>query len=672
MSNGLDGKSFIKISELAPSPGAEFSVSDEFVFVQNGTTLKLSGQNIADSVTAIGNLASKGYVDTLVDGILGGAPGTLDTLNELALALNDEANFASTITGLINSKLNSTDFGLRFWDELTSVNTYNIAEGSNLYFTEQRVRDVLDSMPPPPPPDRLINGEHEVVLGPDGTLALSMGSNIYNNGSALRIDANRNIQLSAYHNGIPSTWTLGTNGTLALPNSTIISSVDIGLSFFNPSNGPGGYSVDTNSLTVGIPNPAWAEAIALNPGAYHIDFNGGPTGVAIGGISGPTPSNTNVYTLTGAWPSNSTGFPITIASNDHASNITKITSDNGAQIATTGGTWTFGADGALTVPGGGTIWSIGTGTVGLTANIADPSDSYLGLASGAPTLAGSNGVEIGAGNKAWNFDSTGVLSIPPGGDIKRNGVSMLDGGGTDLTGYATESYVTTAISNLVGSAPGVLDTLQEIAQSIGNDPTFYGDIFYAINQKIAKTSIDDVTLKFDGNGKLYATGVGVAGYTLPTATTSTLGGVKVDGTTITISNGVISSSAVPTLSSRTPGTVTSISLAVGGHDNYNITGYKGYALMSIQTSAAAWVTVYSSIAARLADASRAISTDPTPGSGVLAEVITTGATTQLFTPAIIGFSSEATPTTNIPIKIYNSGVVPAAITVTLTLLKLEM
>lgn len=669
MSGLLNGKVFVKISELPPT--TDFSSADEFALVHNDITVKITGQSITDSVTAIGNLVSKGYVDTLVDGILGGAPGTLDTLNELALALNDDANFASTVTGLINSKLNSTDFGLRFWDELTSVNTYHIVEGSNLYFTEQRVRDVLDSMPPPPPPDRLINGEHEVVLGPDGTLALSMGSNIYNNGSALRIDANRNIQLSAYHNGIPSTWTFGTNGTLALPNSAIISSVDIGLSFFNPSNGPGGYSVDTNSLTVGIPNPAWAEAIALNPGAYHIDFNGGPTGVAIGGISGPTPSNTNVYTLTGAWPSNSTGFPITIASNDHASNITKITSDNGAQIATTGGTWTFGADGALTVPGGGTIWSIGTGTVGLTANIADPSDSYLGLASGAPTLAGSSGVEIGAGNKAWNFDAEGVLSIPTEGDIKRNGVSVL-GGGTDLTGYATESYVTTAILNLIGGAPGALDTLQEIALAIGNDFSFYGDVFYAINQKIAKTSIDDVTLKFDGDGKLYATGVGIGGYTLPTATTSTLGGVKVDGTTITISNGVISSSAVPTLSSRTPGTVTSISLAVGGNDNYNITGYKGYALMSIQTSAAAWVTVYSSIAARLADANRAISTDPTPGSGVLAEVITTGATTQLFTPAIIGFSSEATPTTNIPIKIYNSGVVPAAITVTLTLLKLEM
>ena len=38
--------------------------------------------------------------------------------------------------------------------------------------------------------------------------------------------------------------------------------------------------------------------------------------------------------------------------------------------------------------------------------------------------------------------------------------------------------------------------------------------------------------------------IGAAAYTLPTASTSTLGGVKVDGSTITIAGGVISSTAV--------------------------------------------------------------------------------------------------------------------------------
>jgi hypothetical protein len=37
----------------------------------------------------------------------------------------------------------------------------------------------------------------------------------------------------------------------------------------------------------------------------------------------------------------------------------------------------------------------------------------------------------------------------------------------------------------------------------------------------------------------------------------------------------------------------------------------------------------------------------------------------------MGFSSEDIPTTDIPVKIYNNSAVTAAITVTLTLLKLE-
>ena len=37
------------------------------------------------------------YVDTALSNILDGAPGVLDTLNELAAAIGDDANFATTI-----------------------------------------------------------------------------------------------------------------------------------------------------------------------------------------------------------------------------------------------------------------------------------------------------------------------------------------------------------------------------------------------------------------------------------------------------------------------------------------------------------------------------------------------------------------------------------------------
>jgi hypothetical protein len=102
-----------------------------------------------------------------------------------------------------------------------------------------------------------------------------------------------------------------------------------------------------------------------------------------------------------------------------------------------------------------------------------------------------------------------------------------------------------------------------------------------------------------------------------------------------------------------------------------ITGAKSYMLMSIQTSAAAWVTVYTSTATRTSDASRSSNTDPLPGSGVIAEVITGAATTQKITPGLLGFNDEATPTSDIYLKVENQSGSAAAITVTLSLLVLE-
>ena len=56
--------------------------------------------------------ASTAFVHAHVNALVDSAPGTLNTLNELAAALNDQANFGSTITTAVNAKapLASPDF----------------------------------------------------------------------------------------------------------------------------------------------------------------------------------------------------------------------------------------------------------------------------------------------------------------------------------------------------------------------------------------------------------------------------------------------------------------------------------------------------------------------------------------------------------------------------------
>ena len=47
-------------------------------------------------------------ISAAIDGVVDGAPGLLDTLNELAAAINDDANYTTTITTALATKANST------------------------------------------------------------------------------------------------------------------------------------------------------------------------------------------------------------------------------------------------------------------------------------------------------------------------------------------------------------------------------------------------------------------------------------------------------------------------------------------------------------------------------------------------------------------------------------
>ena len=111
------------------------------------------------------------------------------------------------------------------------------------------------------------------------------------------------------------------------------------------------------------------------------------------------------------------------------------------------------------------------------------------------------------------------------------------------------------------------------------------------------------------------------------------------------------------------------SIAANGIANISMTTPKTYALLSIETSHAAWVTLYSDAASRTADSSRNETTDPVAGSGVLAEVITSGSTTQLITPASVCFNSAGANTTYL--KIVNKSGGTANVQVTLTYVSLE-
>ena len=106
--------------------------------------------------------------------------------------------------------------------------------------------------------------------------------------------------------------------------------------------------------------------------------------------------------------------------------------------------------------------------------------------------------------------------------------------------------------------------------------------------------------------------------------------------------------------------------------NHEVEGYKTYSLIKVEISAAAWVTIYCDVARRTADASRLITEDPDPGSGVIAEAVTTGPDTILFSPAVVGYNNNSPVDSTVYLKTKNqTGVSTAGIAITFTMLKME-
>ena len=93
------------------------------VNVEFGDSIHMNSNKVTNmgEPTVSSDGATKNYVDTAITDLVDASPATLDTLNELAAALGDDANFSTTITNSIATKLNSADYTAS--DVLTKIKT---------------------------------------------------------------------------------------------------------------------------------------------------------------------------------------------------------------------------------------------------------------------------------------------------------------------------------------------------------------------------------------------------------------------------------------------------------------------------------------------------------------------------------------------------------------------
>ena len=122
---------------------------------------------------------------------------------------------------------------------------------------------------------------------------------------------------------------------------------------------------------------------------------------------------------------------------------------------------------------------------------------------------------------------------------------------------ATKSYVDTAVADLINGAPELLDTLNELAQAIGDDEDFITTVTTSIGEKVAKAG-DSMSGNLDFGGTNKVTSLGA-----PTSSTDAANKGYVDGeitTALTTAQGY-ANTAESDANSYTDGRETAITTA---------------------------------------------------------------------------------------------------------------
>jgi hypothetical protein len=138
------------VDTVAADLATEISTTNSEITALQSQDTVLQGNIDAEETARIAGDAStlssaQSYTDSALASLVNSAPTTLDTLNEIAAALGDDPNFATTITTSIGTKLATADFDSTFDTRLATKTTSDLTEGTNLYYTDARVASYLSS-----------------------------------------------------------------------------------------------------------------------------------------------------------------------------------------------------------------------------------------------------------------------------------------------------------------------------------------------------------------------------------------------------------------------------------------------------------------------------------------------------------------------------------------------
>ena len=317
------------------------------------------------------------------------------------------------------------------------------------------------------------------------------------------------------------------------------------------------------------------------------------------------------------------------------------------------------------------------------------------------TKNGSVALYHDGGNKKLETSSTGVIvtGILTATSYTGSGVNL-----TNLTGASSGTYgnasavpvITvdgngriTGISTIAGSGSGITNVVEDTSPQLGGNLDVNG-------KDIVSVSNGDIELDPNGSGKVVFKGNATKGSgQIKLNCEQNSHGIILKGPphsaaasyTLTLPNNIVNGQFLKTdgsgnlswaasgTASRTTTNASTGSIAQAASANITIpTPGKTFSLLKVAIDAPAYVILYTDSTSRSNDASRSEGTDPTPGSGVLTEVSTTtsGASTFLMTPAVLGWNNDGTPANQIYAKVVNKRATSGSNTITVTLTSLAL
>jgi hypothetical protein len=355
--------------------------------VEFGDNIAMNSNKITGlgAPTADSDAATKAYVDSEVSDFVNAAPGALDTLNELAAALGDDANFATTVSTNLGQKLGAT----------ASVTLTGDVSGSGS-FSSNAVSITTT----------IADDSHNHVISNVDGLQAALDSKATEADSAARL-ANTNAYIATKLNS--SSYTAAD----VLSKITTVDGATSGLD---------------------------ADLLDGQHGSYYRSWDNA--------TNKPSPTVT-------------------------------ISGD---------------------VSGSATLTELGNATI--VATIADDSHNHV--------ISNVDGLQTALDSKlaASSYTASDVLTKIKTVDGVGSGLDadLLDG----QSGSYYTNYTDTAITNLIGGAPGALDTLNELAAAINDDASYASSITTALAGKLNTTHDMSLTLSGDVSGSATFTNMGNA------------------------------------------------------------------------------------------------------------------------------------------------------------------